>query len=1120
MKLALIIVFLSVLQVSANIYSQVTVNLDVREKSIREVLKSIEQQSQVRFFYSDDLLVMNDLIDVKADNKNIIGVLDDIFSKSPLTYKTYENNLIVIVPRELLQQQNRVKGIVTDKNGPIPGANVVVTGTTTGTITDNNGNYSIDLPQGAKSLTFTFIGMERQEISIGTLTQINVTMVESAIGLEEVVVIGYGALKKSDLTGSVTQVKAEELEKVTISSVQQALQGRAAGVQVSQGSSMPGGGISIRIRGSNSINSNNEPLYVVDGFPMMSNSSAIPSGSRSNTVSENPLAILNPNDIESVEILKDASATAIYGSRGANGVILITTKRGQAGQSVVQFEAYSGIQQVVRLYEVLNAKQFIEAANEYATVQGTTLPFPDNKPVAPYSPDTDTDWQNEIYRIAPVRQFQFMAQGGNQSTQYVITAGYFNQEGIIKNSGFERFSMRINGVKKIGDKLEISNNLLISRIYNDRAETEGANNQNAGPTNAALLYRPTLPVYNPDGSYTQLASDGSLELQGSTQENPVCNINELDNLLTKDDILANLSLQYEPINGLTIKSSIGANINHSRRDVYANRLTNRGGRGLNGLAIIARANIQSFLNENTITYNKEFGIHRINLLGGFTIQKEVGMRDEMSNTQFPNDITKTNNIGAGTQEGGPNIWSEKTGWSMASYLARLNYVYDNKYLATFTFRTDGSSKFGKGNKWASFPSAALAWRASEEEFIRNLNVFSNLKLRSSWGVTGNSEIGSYQSLSKFELTTYSFNNLEESAFFPNSIANPNLKWETTTQYNIGIDLGFFENRLSLEADYYQKFTKDGLLSVPLPANSGFNSALMNLAKVENKGLELTLRGDPFVNDFKWNISANYSLNRNKVTDIAGIGTIFGANISSDLKWSDATILQEGYPMGMFFGYRSGGIFKDEADVQSWENGLQAKTASPGDRRYFDTSGDGTLNEDDREMIGNPHADFIGSITNNFSYKNFDLSIFLQGVYGIDVLNANRWQLFGGGFSTNKALERYEKRWTPNNTEAEWPRFGNVSQVENNVESWTLEDGTFLRLKSVVLGYNIPVDKINWIQRARLQLSGDNLLLLTKYTGYDPDVNTMMGGGSNYTLGVDNGSYPNARVFKLGVNVTF
>ncbi len=1025
--------------------------------------------------------------------------------------------------QSIFSQDQSVTGTISDENGErLIGVNIIIKGTTVGTISNVEGKYEIQVSSDAEVLVFSFIGMITQEIPIGDQTVIDLTMETDILGLEEIVVIGYGTVRKTDFTGSVAIVKGEELDDVTINSIQHALLGRAAGVQVSQGSSMPGGGISIRIRGSNSINSSNEPLYVVDGFPIMQNSGAIPSGNKGNTVTENPLASLNPSDIESIEILKDASSTAIYGSRGANGVILITTVRGKAGQSSISFQASYGMQQVARLYEVLNAEQFIKAANEEAINAGGEIPFPDNTPVAPYDPNTDTDWQNEIYRIAPVQQYQLSAQGGTQATRYALTAGYFNQQGVVKGSGFKRFSARLNGDQNLG-KFNVGNSLLISRVINNRVETEGHNNQNAGPTNAALLYRPTLPVKNPDGSYTYASSHGSDVLQGGEQENPVASINEIENVLTKDDIIGNLFVTYEPISGLILKSSIGINISRSRRDYYATRLTHRGGRGSNGLGIIGRADVNSYLNENTVTYANTFGSHRINALGGYTIQKEIGQRSEMSNTQFPNDITKQNDIGAGTQEGGPDIWSSKSEWSMASWLGRLNYVFNDKYLATFTIRADGSSKFGKDKKWATFPSAAVAWRAGEENFMSNLGVFSRLKLRASWGITGNSEIGSYRSLARFGLQTYSFNENEQSAFYPNSISNPDLKWETTTQFDVGVDMGFWNNRLTLEADYYQKETEDGLINVTLPYNSGFDDAIMNLAKIENWGLEFTVRATPFSGEFRWDISANFSMNRNEVTDLAGIGPIWGANVSGDFKWSNATKVEEGYPMGVFYGYKYGGVFDDQADIDSWENGFQAtgdNAAEPGDIKFYDTNGDGERTAADREIIGDPHPDFIAGITNNFSYKNFDLTIFLQGSYGNDVLNVNKEQLYSGGFSRNKAVERHENRWTPENTTAEWPRYGQSQDVSDNVVSWVIEDGSFLRVRSIVLGYNFPVNNLKWLQKARVYLSGDNLFLLTKYAGYDPDVNTMMGDGRNYTLGIDNGSYPGARVYKLGVNLIF
>lgn len=1022
-------------------------------------------------------------------------------------------------------QQKELTGTVVDARGEtMPGVNVIVKGTTIGTTTSIDGKFTLSVPASAQTLVISFVGMKSQEINIGSNTTFSIIMESEALGVDEVVVIGYGTVRKSDLTGSVTSIKAEELEAVTLNSMQHALQGRAAGVQVSQGSSMPGGGISIRVRGSNSINSSNEPLYVVDGFPIMANDDAIPAGNTGNTVSANPLASLNPSDIESIEILKDASATAIYGSRGANGVILISTKRGKVGESTFSFEASYGIQEAVRLYDVMNADQFIEMANERAENSGGEIPFPDNRPVAPYAPDTDTDWQKEIYRIAPVQQYQVIAQGGTQETRYAMTAGYFNQQGVVKGSGFERFNLRINGDKKIGN-LNIGNSLLISRVINNRVETEGTNNQNAGPTNAAILYRPTIPIKTAEGDYTYIGNHGSDVLQGGDQENPVASIDEIDNVLTKDDILGNMFVEYELIENLTIKTSIGANIMHSSRDYYATRLTHRGGRGDNGLAIIAKRDIQSYLNENIVNYSKTVNNHRINALGGYTIQKEIIKGNYMSNSQFPNDITKENNIGGGTREGGPNISSFKREWSMVSYLGRLNYVFNDKYLATFTIRADGSSKFGADNKWATFPSAALAWRAFEEDFIKDLGIFSNLKLRTSWGITGNSEIGSYRSLARFGLNTYAFEGNEQSAFYPNSISNPELKWETTTQYDVGMDIGVLNNRLTLEADYYHKLTEDGLLNVTLPYNSGFDGATMNLAKIENWGLEFTLHASPYIGEFKWDISANFSLNRNEITDLAGIGPIWGANVSGDFKWSNATKVEEGYPMGIFWGYKYGGVFDDQADIDSWEGGFQGAAAGqdaavPGDIKFYDTNGDGERSAADREMIGNPHPDFIGGITNNFSYKDFDLTIFLQGSYGNDVLNVNKWQLFSdGGGSYNKTVERHENRWTPENPTAEWSRYGQSQSVSNNVISWVIEDGSFLRVRSIVLGYNLPVGNLDWIQKARVYISGDNLFLFTKYDGYDPDVNTMMGEG-NYSLGVDNGSYPGARVIKLGFNVIF
>ena len=1034
----------------------------------------------------------------------------------------------------ILAQSITVTGTVTssEENSSLPGVNIVVKGSTIGTITDIDGKYTIEVPGSESVLAFSSVGYTAQEEIVGQRNTINVSLETDMVALEELVVVGYGSVKKSDLTGSVASVKAEQIENLTINSVQQALAGQAPGVAVGTGSAMPGGGVSIRIRGSNSVSSNNEPLYVIDGFPIVANSGEVPSGNKGNTVVSNPLANLNPNDIESMEILKDASATAIYGSRGANGVILITTKTGTAGKTNVTLDTYYGMQDVQRLYDVLDAPQFIQAANERAAETGGEIPFPNGTDW--YTGDVNTDWQQEVFRTAPIQNHQLSITSGNDKSRLAVSLGYFDQQGIVKESGFQRYSLRVNTDTKLGNFFTVGTNLMVSRVLNNRVPTEGHNNQNAGPTNAALFYRPTLPVRNPDGTYAQGGADGSPALQSGERENPVAQLYEIDNELTKDNILANAFANFQIIDGLNLRSSVGINLSNAKRNYYATRFTNRGGRGNDGLAIIADAQGQNVLNENTLTY--DFGIgdaHRFNALVGYTIQKEITARSSMQNTNFANDITRFDNIGAGTREGGPNISSSKRDWRMVSYLARLNYVLLDKYLFTATVRSDGSSKFGKENKWATFPSAALAWRISEEQFLSSANWLTNFKLRASWGKTGNSEIGSYRSLPRFNSVSYSYGGALVPAFFPNQIANPDLKWETTTQTNFGVDLGFFNNRLTVVADYYDKLTEDLLLGITLPYNTGYTNATTNLGKVKNWGYELGIGGDIFVSKFRWHMDFNLSHNRNEVSDLGDLGTIFGSNVSGDFKWRNATMVTEGQPMGVFYGFRTGGVFRDWEDVQTWQDGFMynaedpSKGAQPGDRKFYDIPDpetgetDGKLTVDDREIIGNPHPNFIFGWNNNFAYKNFSLNMFWQGAVGHDVLNVNRWQLFSDGVGSNNiAVERYIDRWTPENPDATWPRFGNPTPVSENIQDWVLEDGDYFRLRNITFSYNLPTLNINWLQKARIYVSGDNLILLTDYTGYDPDVNTMMGGGSNYTLGIDNGAYPSSRVYKAGINLTF
>ena len=1031
-------------------------------------------------------------------------------------------------------QDITITGMVTssEDQSTLPGVNIVVKGTAIGTITDLDGKYSLDVSGTESILVFSSVGFVTQEITVGSQTVIGMVLRIDIAALEEVVVIGYGTVRKSDLTGSVSSIKAEQIATLTINSVQQALAGQVPGVAVSTGTAMPGGGISIRIRGSNSISSNNEPLYVIDGFPVFSNSQSIPSGNKGNTVLSNPLATLNPNDIESIEVLKDASATAIYGSRGANGVILITTKTGIRGKTNVTIDAYYGVQQVQKLYDVLEAPEFIIAKNERALETGGEIPFPDGTDF--YTGDVNTNWQDEIYRTAPVQNYQVSVLSGNDKSRTSFSLGYFDQQGIVKSSGFQRFSTRLNTDYNIGNKLNIGGNISFARIINNRVPTEGTNNQNAGPTNVALFQRPTLPIFNPDGTYTQMGVDGSSALQGGQKENPIAQINEIENVLKKDDFFGNVYFTYDILPGLKWKSSVGVNLSNSKRNYYASRLTNRGGRGLGGRATISDAQVESILNENTLSYEKSFGqIHRINAVAGYTIQKETTTRSSMDNTKFPNDITKTNDIGAGTQEGGPGIWSSKADWRMVSYLARVNYVLMDKYLFTATVRSDGSSKFGVDNKWATFPSAAVAWRVSEEGFMQGTGGWlSDMKIRASWGQVGNSEIGSYRSLSTFNTVSYSYGGTIVSAFYPNRIGNPALVWETTEQTNIGVDIGFIDNRITFTFDWYDKMTDMLLLDITLPHNTGHGSAQSNFGNVANRGYEVAIGADIFVNTFKWRSDFNLSHNVNEVTNLGELGRIFGANVSGDFKWNSASMVTEGEPMGVFYGFRTGGVFKDWEDVQTWQNGFMYnaddpdKGAQPGDRKYYDIPDeetgevDGELTVDDREIIGNPHPDFIFGFTNTFSYNNWSLNVFLQGASGHDVLNVNRWQLYTDGGGENIEAERHAQRWTPENTDAKWPRYGNPTPVSENIQDWVLEDASYVRIRNITLSYNFPMQNVDWMEKMRIYLATDNPVLITKYSGYDPDVNSMMGGGRNTSLGIDNGSYPSARVYKLGLNFTF
>lgn len=999
-------------------------------------------------------------------------------------------------------QQRTVTGTVTDAadGKSVPGVTIIGKGSTIGTTTDISGNYTLKINESIKVLVFTFIGMKTIEVPVGTSNVINVQLESEAVSLEEVVVIGYGSVKKSDLTGSVASIRTDDLRKIPVNSLDQGIQGKVSGVQVTQLSSQPGGAMSLRIRGGNSIMAGNEPLYVIDGVLIESQVNMSWIGSPS----QNGLSSVNPGDIESMEILKDASATSIYGARGANGVVLITTKRGKSGKDNITFETYFGMQYKARDITVMNASDFAtlydEAGANAATSAYVPL-YPD-----PESLGSGTDWQSEIYQNAPIQNYQLNFSGSNEKTTYAISAGYYKQGGIIVGSDFKRYSFRLNLDRKVSEKLLVGSNLSFTQTSSNTVPTDTPGGFFPGVVNTALIFNPVLPVYDETGQYTLTDpnADGWLD-------NPVAVTRDVEAIDKVNRFLGNAFLEYSILKDLKFKTSLGVDIYHSDQDMYTPSYIFSGSFN-GGQARYATTSLQNNIFENLLTYNKEWqNKHRINALAGFTFQKNTSRTFIDIATGFPNDVLGYYGIANATNI--PTIMTGFSESSVVSYLSRINYSLKDKYLFTVTGRVDGSSKFGANNRYAAFPSAAFAWRASEEDFLKGIKQISSLKLRMSYGVSGNDRIMNYAYIRTLSSSVYYFNNsYAASGFAPANPGNDNLKWETTQQADIGLDISFIQNRIGVTLDYYNKKTSDLLYYFNLPYTTGYSSYLKNIGELRNTGFEFAINTVNFVGDFKWNTTANISFNKNEILDLNGID-MYVNNDTYKLKIGNWAVIREGEEMGSFYGLVSDGIWQtadaDKAAVYG---------AEPGDFKYVDQNNDGKINVDDQGIIGHALPDFTWGMSNNFSYKSFSLDVFLQGSQGNQLLNSNRFELESGNGLSNASTKLLD-RWTPENPSNLYPR-ANRNADYLHMSTRYLEDGSYIRIKTITLSYDLPK---KWMESLKMRqfkvyVTGQNLFTFTKYSGFDPEVGSF--GMDNTRMGYDYGSYPSVRTIILGASINF
>ena len=1000
----------------------------------------------------------------------ILSLLAFTFQVSAITTisTSHKNDTSLIV-------EKTVTGQVTDQNGlGLPGVNIVVKGTSKGVQTDMDGNFSITVPDSATKLVATYIGMEDQEITIG-IGAIKIVMKESGEQLDEVV-IGYGKQKRGDLTGAITSIGKDNLNLGgTVSNVGQALQGRASGVQVQQNNFAPGTNPSVIIRGGNSINTSNAPLYVVDGFITSSGGS------------------ISPNDIESIQVLKDASSTAIYGARGGNGVIIITTKKGQLGKLLVEGEVSDGFQSIIKNPETINGQQYADIQNSIAIENGRPPVFPAGFPVA------NTNWFDAATRPGNVVNGTLTFSGSDKVSKFFLSGNYLKQTGAIENTDFKKYTVRMGAEKRFNDKLNIGTNFYSS--------ISDGNNSDFGDNILSPMFSiqtapPNLPVYNEDGSYYKYqGKDNALALLLEPTDHT---INRLAN--------ASMFLDYDIIDNLVFHFGAGGEWQESIQGKYTPS-TLVAGAALKGSGSEENRTYFRWSTETYLTY--KFNIKDKNAFTamiGTSNQKDTYEQLRAASTGFSNDLLTYYNLQGGAVYLKPETFKSET--KLTSFFTRLNYAYDNKYLVAFTLRKDGSSRFGENNKYGIFPSGAVAWKMSNEKFIEDLNTFSELKLRVSYGVTGSDGIGDYQYMNR--LTSWGVTIAPDqfvAGTEPANLANPNLKWEQTAQTDIGLDMGFFNGRLIATIDYYKKKTTDALLNVPVGGWWGFGTQRLNSGVIENSGVEFGVTYDNIRGDkFTWTTSLNMAYNKQVIQSLADNVTIIStntANPSGTVSGQEFTRLEPGKEMAVLFGYEYDGV------VKTGEVYTPQPNSKPGDPKYKDLDGDGTITAKDRTYLGNSTPHYLLGLNNDFKYGNFDLNIFFQGAFDYSIYNMTA--MVGESTTSTTALDR----WVAGvNENTDIPRDGYYkSKYGSYVNSKFVEEGSYLRLKNLSLGYNIPagaISKAKFIDYIRLYAIGQNLLTFTNYSGNDPEVNGHS--GNNLGGGIDFNSFPASRTFIIGIKL--
>lgn len=1111
--------------------SEVKVSISLEDQPLSKVFSQVERKTDFEFTYNPNTIPLNQLVSLDLENVTVYQVLENLIRQTNLSFVQINKNIHVKLPSDAGKSISiqdlefiDIRGKVTDSSGePLPGVTIIVEGTTSGTVTDIDGNYSLSASEG-DVLIFSFIGYSSQKVIVNNQTEINILLLEDAKSLEEIVVTGYGEQRKRDLTGAIGSIKSEQIMSVPVMGADQALIGRVSGVQVIQSSGSPGGGVQVRVRGVNSTAGDgaNQPLYVIDGIPLTWNERANSlgvgnEGQTGGSVSNNssPLSTINPNDIESIEVLKDASATAIYGSRASNGVVLITTKSGKSGKTTFNLDSYYGIQTLRKKIPMTNARERAGYLFEHRRNAGTRgNEVWDIVSVNPFLLDEGTDWQDEIFTEATIQNYSLTANGGTEKIQFLANVDYFNQEGIVVSTGSERFSTRINLDVMANDRLKFGTRTALSYQTSNGLDTDDFFQSQLM---SGSLLSPMGLVRDFEGNFagrpntvvqTNLVTDGG--------SNAVANIIENTRRSDRYRINSSFFAEYEIAKGLKFKSLVG--IDYLFNELTAFRPLWVRGVDVNNTQQVAVFHPRTFnrLIDNYLTYDNVFGEHRLNVVGGLSAQQFIDKTMGAVGQGSPSNALDQ----LGNQPTPVSISGGETRAGLVSQFIRVNYAFKDKYLFTGTVRRDGSSRFGANNKYGVFPSFSLGWRVSDEGFMKNVTFIQDLKVRGSYGITGNQNIGDFLYAALMGTTNTVFGNAVVAGNSPIRFENPDIRWERNKQTDVGIDFAILNGRITFTADYYNKLT-DGLLGpAPLSVISGVgNSYITNVGKIRNSGFEFAVGG--LVVDkknFRWEADFNIATNKNEVVDLGTLPFINGARIWRANAFINRSVV--GQPIGAFY------VLQERGQYQTWEEAATAPRYALGNQPYFapgdmipvDQNGDGVIDDSDRAFVGSPFPTLFGGFGTTMTYKGISLNV--VGNFQSGNLLWNQPRLNAETFEANTWRSVYENRWLPSQpgtvTTVPVPRNNNPILPSERY----LEDASFLRIRTITLGYEIPQDLASRLKlnRVRIYAQGNNLFTFTQYSGWDPEVNSF---GSNVvTNGIDAGAYPIAKSFVVGLNLGF